>query len=280
MSKDVRSRKGFDETIESVSDIITPLVPLMDERYIGYIDFLGFSKIVEVQPMDRLEWIYSELYNYSLQQISEEKRFVFRGNPMSSSDLSKIKLNMLFVSDSIVLWTNDTSIESFHTILVVLLNFLEKGFLYKYPVRGALVKGYLGVNNIKEKTEYYVGGQFVYGPGFLKAVKIEESQNWSGCVIDRECLEYYNELVSAGNIENAGIDYLLDLKAMVKDDVPFKKGNEECYVINWPISISLNEKMLLDAFSEWGKSTEDPRAKLIIDHSLDFFRKHSENTYP
>lgn len=86
MSKDIHSRDGFNEAIAIVSETITPLVPLMDERYIGHIDFLGFSKIVEVQPMDRLEWIYNELYSFSLQQISEEKRFVYRGLSMGSAD--------------------------------------------------------------------------------------------------------------------------------------------------------------------------------------------------
>jgi hypothetical protein len=241
MSSNIRSRKGFDEAITQVSQKAAPLVPLLDERYIGYLDFLGFKKIVEVQPIDRLEWIYSELYSYSLKQISEEKRGVYRGFPYGTADLSKTKTNMLFVSDSIILWSNDTSIDSFHKILIILLRFMVEGFVYGYPARGALVKGHLGVNHFKEDTEFYVSGQFVYGTGFTKAVKLEESQNWSGCVIEKACLEYYNELVTNDNLENnAGIEYLINNKILVKHDVPFKKVNNECYVINWPLSKWLN----------------------------------------
>ena len=42
----------------------------------------------------------------------------------------------------------------------------------------------------------------------MKAVKLEEKQNWSGCVIEKDCLEYYDELAQKSKVRDAGVEYL------------------------------------------------------------------------
>ena len=266
------ARKGFDDIVKTVSQKTRPLISF-ENRFIGYLDFLGFKKIIEIQPISKLEWIYSEMYSFALANISEMKRFEYKGVPLASSDLSKVNVNMLFVSDSIILWSEDISAESFLKMIFVLWKFISQGFIYGYPLRGALVKGQLGVKYFKEDTKLNVSGQLVCGPGYLKAVKLEEKQDWSGCVIEKDCLSYYDDLTK--NSKNGGVKILENIKLLTKWNVSFIDTTEEYYVINWMLPY-ITEERLRNSFREWGKPTDSPTVTKIINNTFEFFNKIRE----
>jgi len=257
--------------LEKLGELIQPLAEL-EERYIGFLDFLGFSEIVKYNPKKFLEQIYSLCYNISLINISSKmKSGFFDGMPIGFADLSDVLVNMLFFSDSIIVWSENLSIDSFHKMLIVMSRFLINGFQSNFPIRGALTKGLFSYNPRREDTNLMVSGQLVYGPGLVAAFDLEKDQMWSGCVIDNDCLRYYDELVKNKNtITNAGIDALLEHNWVVRYTAPFRKKNVESYVINWNIDKNFDKLKIEEAFHDYNKPTDSESVKSKIKNTIDF----------
>jgi hypothetical protein len=122
-------------------------------------------------------------------------------------------------SDTIVFWTNDTSVESLNELLKVAFAYNWQSIIHFFPLRGSLVYGELIHVDYRQETN--AGGKYnlnsLFGKGLVKAHIKAESQNWAGTVIDKSLIE---------GIIKLNIDFEQTIKPYVKQyKIPYKVDN-------------------------------------------------------
>lgn len=201
------------------------------ERYVAFIDILGFKKIVEnfcgeIHTLGNLlkgnfqAALFSAMTGQPVTvEISENGRD-------SKLDESSTRVKHYIFSDSIIIYTEESSVEELEEIIRVLNFFVAKSLLEGFPIRGALVKG-----------EVYTNESIIIGTPIVKAVKLEGKQEWSGIIIDETC---FDSKASQSMKED-----LLDKKLICFEEVLLKKERidknnsieyerKKHLVINWP----------------------------------------------
>ncbi|MEX1029980.1 MAG: hypothetical protein WDZ91_08035 [Paenibacillaceae bacterium] len=196
-----------------------------DPKFIAFLDILGFKDIVSNNKHEMLE---RKLRDFSA--IIENLNGIFT----SIGDEIPLpqKIEVLTVSDSIIIWTDDDSQESFALITIAVSEILRHSFYNGTPLRGALTRGSLSVIQKKHQTN-------IFGIGLINAYLLESTLNMSGCAIENDTFRY-----------NVVSQKLIKDKYIVKYDTSFKpvKNNlsKNEYVINW-----VNESVVQSDISKY-----------------------------
>lgn len=244
----------------------------MKEVFIAYFDFLGFKEFIlnntdENELMRRMGHIFRDI-EFALGQgkVQASK------NGVILADLSNSKINALNISDTVVFWTNDTTLESLDELIKVAYEFNWKENLYNFPVRGSISKGSIRIVNGTNKND--LGGSYgvscLYGKGIVNAHLKAESQDWARTVIDGSIIEEFSG-------EQEAFSFLEPY--VVKYKVPYKEGiihNTEEYVFRLTKS-KLNKVAYGNAkndiervFAQDNKSTSHPSVQRKIKNTIDF----------
>jgi hypothetical protein len=250
----------------------------MNEVYIAYFDFLGFKEFIlnntdEYELMRRMGHIFRDIELALGQGEMQEPR-----NGVILADLSKSKINALNISDTVVFWTNDTTIESLEELIKVAYEFNWKENLYNFPVRGSIIKGRIRIVNGNNKNDF--GGSYgvscLYGKGIVNAHLKAESQDWAGTVIDDSIIEMFSNEEEAFNFLKPYV---------IKYKVPYKEGivqEKEEYVFRLTKS-TLNEvsygntkNSIERVFSQDNKSNSHPSVQRKIKNTIDFLKTFKE----
>ena len=168
-------------------------------------------------------------------------------------DFEQTKFNIHIMSDSIIIWTNDTEKETFDDLCKFAANHLFCMFMSGIPPRGGIAKGEVivvekSLNGIKQTS--------IVGSRVVKAYEVDSIQNWMGIDSQINCEETND---------------------VIKTTVPMKNASKEMYVLNWSqwIMKTIAEPLPLSFFEEnfvkYGQSTEDPRVKEKIKNTYDFY---------
>lgn len=246
----------------------------MKEVYLAYFDFMGFKEFIinndDEHIMRRMEHIFRDIHmcsgNGNYQQVSAS---------VIIPDLSQSKINSLNISDTVLFWTNQCTYEDLKELIKVAYNFNQMEVNQNFPLRGAVVKGFIKVVSGKNVNE--VGGshsiQCLYGKGLVYAHDIAEAQQWSGCIVD-------DSVIQDLEIEPEGIPFIESLA--IKYNVPFKekvfgKAFQEFYAFKLKRSAINNEEHLENAlnsivrvFSQDNKPIERDDVKMKIKNTQDF----------
>src|SRR5207247_1936259 len=144
-------------------------------------------------------------------------------------DLSEAKVNLLVVSDTVLLWTDRASMMGFLNIVGVARALLVAGFYTGFPLRGAVSFGPLSSLQATHPAATSVSVNSLFGRALVDAYVLEQSQEWAGCVVDERCIDLYTSLAEA----NKNIPDLADLETLVaggllrRYDVPLHEGGVE-----------------------------------------------------
>ncbi|HXA03068.1 MAG TPA: hypothetical protein VNW99_13830 [Cytophagaceae bacterium] len=262
----------------------TTTVPLC---YVANLDILGFKDLVCNNTHEELLSIYSMFSN----GVVTESVSLFKYNKTSTSDgvsitpnLSNIFVNSMVISDSVILWTNNTSTRSFFDIMITIRFMLSHGVFLGIPLRGGLVAGPITfIENIATSNANNRQLTF-FGKSIIDSFSIEKKQELSGCIIDKACLDLYgselekellitpdpqrlNRAISVESLRKRG--FIMDY------NVPIKDGSSLCEtVINWPsvISPKLPEEKIIESFARHNKTVSKPEIQLKIENTLAFYR--------
>lgn len=241
--------------------------------YVAFLDVLGFRDLVCNNSHEALVRKYQKLLlpitelslsNGAFNVIKQD------GRQLAIADTTRMTINSLVISDSVILWTQDATRESFVGILIATKNMLVQGMLCGMPIRGGIAIGPLSrlSYSLNSQMDNSVG-TFV-GKGLVDAYLTESSQQWSGCVVndsavaeyDRQRSEKHNNLNS---VRHAGL--------IVEYDVPVCNATtERHWVINWPRGnkTPLTENTVRKSFGKHNKSVDSPSVKLKIDNTVRF----------
>lgn len=256
------------------------------KSYVGVLDVLGFKELVENNSHEELTKIYQmfsehitqSVAHYQFNKITTEKGTEIKPN------LNRATTNSILISDSIILYTNDTTIDSFFDFMLTTWHLMSFGFFLGIPLRGAASVGAISVMNGQVQSNASNSHAAFVGRSIVDAYKWEQKQNWAGFIYSSECISHYIEqlknalLISSDpNRLNRAIslDSLINRGFLVKYNVPLKDGTfSENYVANWPRAFNpkLNESTIRKSFERNNKSVISEEVTIKINNTIDFWR--------
>lgn len=249
------------------------------KRFIAYFDFLGYKEFIlnndTIQIKKRVEHIFRNI-EISLGQgnFSEIKTGI------SIADLSKTPINCLVISDTVIFWTNDNSVNSLQNLLNVAFDFNFREIFYNFPIRGVLYCDEIEIiyGQQKNQSGSIYSPNLIYGQGLVKAHLKCENLNWSGSVIDQTVLDQIEGVVDVASF----LDPFAKLYKVPYKDVTHESQEEYCLKIIkgelTDVSFENREKAIVDTFSKDNKSIDKPRVQQLLSNTIAYLKTFKEKT--
>ena len=174
-------------------------------KYVGCFDIPGFKGIVETAQLDWLIEAF-QLVIRKVQAASQIQR-VWGMEP---------SLGFKVFSDSIFIWTDNDSEDSFLEISLFAQQLITSCVNTGICLRGAITKG-----------ELFAQGDIIIGKAIVRSYQLEQVQRWVGCWIDPLILsdDVAKELLAQQ-----------EPNLFLKYNIPTKSGIENNqYVVNWSL---------------------------------------------
>lgn len=243
----------------------------MENKFIAYFDFLGYKSFIMNNSTEEVKRRLGHIFRDTENAIGKGK--LIEAPYGYIADINKSKINCLNISDTIIFWTNDDSLDSFNEILEVAFRFNRSFTCFHFPVRGAIVHGDMGVvGYYKDLNE---GGTYnlntLYGKGLIKAHEKGENLNLASCVIDDSVIEKIREFGEPNDI--------IGNKAM-RYNVPYKKPLDLApeYLLKFYVNDSINKeafanlsKGIKGAFEGDNKEMTQ-RANEMLENTIQFLK--------
>ena len=248
--------------------------------YVAFLDILGFKLIASVHSHEHLKSVYRNFSETILHSLSNGKYVLSNDGETESlsPDIRQATVNSLLVSDSILIWTDDNAAESFCDIVKAVQSMLAFSMIDGIPLRGAISIGALTSVLNQWPTKNHNFQHSLFGKAIVDAAEAEKKQEWSGCEITKDAIEFYKSKCSSGGS-------LITNKLILYYPVPRKDENAECfgYAIDWVNhpQAGIDSKTVVNAFAppfnpntiEWEnfKKVEWPKVERKLKNTLKFF---------
>ncbi len=183
-----------------------------DQRYVAHLDILGMSAIVE-KDFDLAWESLSALVEVRDSVLSYELEFSDLGTRHAASEF----VQMVTFSDTIIIFTNDSSKKSYLALLVLISEIFHKALCSCIPIRAGIAFGRFYFNFDKS--------MFV-GPALIEAYRVGEEAQWLGIALADSLKEQEHKLKFAKHGTSLFSDW----------EVPIKNGTRNRRVINWPFA--------------------------------------------
>lgn len=249
----------------------------MEESFVLFLDVLGFSELVLNNSHEAVE----KICDSELRQTAAASTMIsaamtgnlHRSFEVKSShqgaliDVHQDYINLHMMSDSLIAWTKDTSIES----LVLLTNFaaqyLAQTVMLGLPHRGAISKGTIKILDLPLNGRPQSNA---VGSGLVRAHRFEGGQDWMGCVIDPDCICTFPA------------KFIDDWSSRPKSglaiyQVPYKKGARftSSLAVDWRPAFTLfglriSQEYFQEQFERYNKPVTDD-VKIKIENTRIFF---------
>ncbi|MFT3979535.1 MAG: hypothetical protein QM687_03630 [Ferruginibacter sp.] len=236
------------------------------KRFIGYFDYLGYKEFILNNSEEHLRRRASHILRDIEISLSQDK-LKDAGPGRAVADLSSVNINCLNISDTVIFWTPNDTIDTCVELLNVCYMFNLKQVLYNFPVRGCII-----YDNFDFVTgqEYNPNGvvyspNLMYGKGLLNAHIKSESLDWAGSVIDSSVIERVSgEKGFPKFIDEIAIEYDVPYKGASKKEYALRLSNGELNdtaYANWIRDINrtfeMDNKIINESVERKRKNTID-----------------------
>lgn len=248
----------------------------MQKTFIAFLDILGFSDLIDNNDDETISTIYSQIFNKSLGATFHQ---------IYADEIALYKLekpNVLIVSDSIILWTKQARTFDFFMISAFTALLMRNAIDAGIPLRGAILYDTiheLKLNSVTPNLDYFqaeinTASSILIGKGIVNAYHLERIQNWSGCIIDENCMMQTETMnfVTSNAINFLKKDSILFAEYLV----PLKNAIKKTYtVLNWTnaITTTLSVNELQASFRKHNKNTESEDVQVKIKNTIEFFNE-------
>lgn len=237
-------------------------------KFVAFLDVLGFSELVKNNDIEYINEIFDNVFK----DIRNKDRLGSRIITSTSEQSSTEDLSIQMISDTIVIWTKDSSRLSLQVLVGACTNLLTSCFKDGLPLRGAI-----SVGNIAEicHAENNMNIKSIIGDAIINAHELEKKQKWMGCVVDNKCFEYLQ-------LDYFHISSGLQREIIQYDFVPIYKTEETHLVLNWANCL-YDEKyedidnIILENFSKHNKSISLPDIQNKIQNTTKFYNHIKDN---
>jgi hypothetical protein len=153
-------------------------------RYIAYFDFLGYKEFILNNTLAHTHARVGHILRDIETSLSEELVVSERHNLIA--DLQQARIHCLNISDTVIFYSNDDSLDSFDEIIKVAYKFNWKNNTYNFPVRGIVcLEDFEMVSNVYTNPQNIsYRPNIMYGKGLVMAHLKCDSQIWAGCCIE------------------------------------------------------------------------------------------------
>jgi hypothetical protein len=234
----------------------------MTDRFVLFLDVLGFSQLVSNNSPDELRKIYdTEFHKTAAATVAfagpmfgrmPNVRIRVQGNVLH--DVEQDGLNFHVMSDTLIAWTNDNTLEALVHLAQFTAAYLSMTLTLGVPHRGAISKGNIQLIELPLNGRSQAN---VVGTGVVNAHNFEPGQEWMGCVVDPECLEGFET------------SYRNDFP-VVEYKVPYgeKPKRTSTMAIDWPrclVQLQPNADMefFRNQFGRYNKPVEAAEKKIM-----------------
>ncbi|MBI5000065.1 MAG: hypothetical protein HZB92_00845 [Euryarchaeota archaeon] len=239
---------------------------------------LGFKDMIDKNEHDKMKEIYStNLTSNVKRSVSPDSiRMVNKdGKEVSLSELNETLVNSLIISDSIILWTDDDSSESFFNIIkgagILLRNFIIGGL----PLRGCITLGEFSLRYSQMRSNRQNIQMTIFGKAITNAYSKTDIQQWVGCTVDNDAIKKFREWEKKHSTMSnfASIEWFCKLKLLARYKVPLKYGPlEKKYVIDWISNTEITERIIREAFSKHKKTVNDWDVRYKLENTIKFYQ--------
>ncbi|APY07875.1 hypothetical protein BWZ20_05980 [Winogradskyella sp. J14-2] len=242
------------------------------KKFIAYFDYLGYKEFIMNNDSEHHHIRVGHIQRDIESALAKGKYYHRAGQIIN--DVSESPLITVNISDTVLFWTKDDSIESFKELLEVCYEFNWSQNNWNFPIRGAIIYDeiYILDGKMKTKTGGYYNANTIYGKGIVNSHIKAESQNWAGTVIDNSIIE---KIRSFNDIEL--LDFLK--KFAIEYKVPYKHttSNSDEYVLKLTSRETIDSDEfvvsvdnIIDVFKMDNKETNNPSVKSKIDNTIKF----------
>jgi hypothetical protein len=193
-------------------------------------------------------------------------------------DLSKTIINCLNISDTVIFWTDNDSVESLKDLLAVAYRFNWSQILFNFPVRGVIYYDELEMvygSQTNNKGSIY-SANIIYGKGLAKAHMKCENLNWAGSAIDETVIQEISSQIN--------IDEFLEPFAKIYN-VPYTKPEAHTkkeYALKLAktshniLSFNTDKDNVISRFKSDNKFFDNPRVQEILCNTISFLETFKE----
>jgi len=171
---------------------------------VAFLDILGFKSFIWSNNHHNVVEAYKTYFIQPVIRQLKEKTFQ-----------SNSKIEALFLSDSIILWTHSTEISNLKELIQLVSLLVGKSIKHGFLLRGAIVKGPLSI--LKESNQ-----TFILGKGLVEAYELQNIQKWVGAILGK------------GVADCRVCNFLEEHDLIIKYQVPLKcEQQKEFWCLNW-----------------------------------------------
>lgn len=245
-------------------------------RFVLFMDVLGFSNLVEENSELAIRQIYDSEFRQTATIVPIISQVIF-GRPLSLIGIDSVgshlldvrqgEVNMHLMSDSLIAWTDDTSVDSLVVISQFAATYSAVSLMLGLPHRGAISVGEL------QMIELPLNGKVsrnVVGTGLIRAHRLEGCLDWSGTIIDDHC---FSEL----GISRDTALHRSDMPIVEYDlkEIDRCQDSAEGVVVDWPRCLSafnlpFDETFIKLKFGAHKKRTDNDSVKRKIVNTKNF----------
>jgi hypothetical protein len=198
--------------------------------YVASLDILGFKNIALARSHEHLQAVYQTFSDVIQHGLSNGKYALSESNDTKyiGPDIRQAKVNSLLVSDTILIWPDDNSPQSFGNIVKAVRSLLAYSIMDGIPMRGAISIGsFTSVVNQWPSQTHNVQHS-LFGKAIVEADEAEKKQEWSGCEIAEAAITFYKSTCPDE-------ESLIKNKLVLPYAVPRKGESSETpgYAIDW-----------------------------------------------
>lgn len=226
------------------------------ERFVAFIDIMGFKDMVMRSSHNEIYNLLNELY--SLRKSINNVRKLPEQYELDSLN----SLKTVSFSDSIIFFTKSSSIECFSILTRALSWLFAKSIEKGLPMKGAISFGEISVN---------IKRQIFFGQPLIDAILLGEDVNYYGVVAHHSVEKYLNK--NEDELSKFGIrDYYFE------EQTPFKSGKISHINLNWFFRVdndsneNIPEKVEDLMKKQREKTSGSPR--IYIDNTLNLFNNN------
>lgn len=189
------------------------------ERYVAFIDILGFESLIETRPLaEILDKIANVL---SLVPVVSTLGHININEAKYSPNEKFKSVHLCSFSDSFVITSKDGSRDSLNSIIAATFLLSRGLFMGGLPVRGAISFGEAGIIS---------GTDHIVGKAVVDAIKLERQQSWFGIMFSGQIFKGKK----LGELLHPTI-----MPLVIEYPVPMKGSLLGCagYALNWRLNI-------------------------------------------
>ncbi len=258
-----------------------------EQTYFVWLDILGFKQTVYGNSSEKLKQIVNTFIEKFDLALDASRTLEYKKVDLHTHKESETKdkiaishdLNFRIFSDSVIMWTNDSSHRLLSHLLYALCEIMKESFRIRMPLRGVLTYGDLFTVN--KPSNYFLTNEAIYGKALVDAYSLEGKMEWAGCVVSPNVWEQIKKkwndvsLMKTKHLESPYDYYFLAKPLLTWYEIPWKdelknKISTHAIALNWTYQINYKETLspeeVLNAFlhdRDMTQLSEDIKRKLL-----------------